>query len=169
MLKILNLATFTALLLIGVSADARDRDITVVAKPLTLAAWSKNITAKIEDGLHYPSRMGSGRSVSGIVSVRFHCSDTDAPTDVVVYRKSGERSLDVAATRAVSQIRTLHPMPLNLKSDQQYEANILFAESYAESVDLMAKMRKEAIRRNAWFSDSSRAIALNVGFQPIGQ
>ncbi|RZL02395.1 MAG: hypothetical protein EOO89_29565, partial [Pedobacter sp.] len=106
-----DLATFTAFLLIGVSADARDRDITVVAKSLTLAAWSKNITAKIEDGLHYPSRMGSGRSFSGIVSVRFHCSDTDAPTDVVVYRKSGERSLDVAATRAVSQIRTLHPMP----------------------------------------------------------
>ncbi len=169
MLRILNIATFTTFLLIGASADAREQDITVVGKPLTLAAWSEGITSKLERNLKYPSPMGMMRPASGIVSIRFHCSETGAPSDVVVYRKSGDRSLDIAAMRAVNRIKSLHPMPVSFAANQQYQANILFATSYGEYKDQLAMMRKEATRHDARFSNGDRTIALNIGFQPTGQ
>lgn len=169
MLRILNLATFTTVLLISASVEAHDSDITVVAKPLTLASWSKGVTNMLEDRLIYPESSDGAEPPSGIVSIRFQCGENGAPTAITISRKSGARSLDYAAMRAVKGIKTLHPMPLNFKRDQQYEANILFATSLSDYATQLAQLRKEATSRNAWFSDGNRTIALNVGFQPIGQ
>jgi TonB family protein len=150
---------------IAAAAPAQEgRDVVVVAKPITLAQWTAGVGSQIDKVLRYPTDI-MNENMSGIASVRFQCSDDGKPTAMTVSRKSGWRDLDREAVRAVAKLKTMHPLPDGLKHDQHYVANILFARSQDDHDRQIAKWRKEADRRNAWFRSPDQAIVINVGSQ----
>lgn len=148
----------------GAKQDGQSRTIVVQASPVTLKQWSKTISNRLEDGIRYPAPMWATDIDSGIVTVRFQCGEDGRPTALTLNRKSGSGALNRAAMRAVSHIKTLHPLPAGLKPTQVYEAHILFARSEEEYRRQIVMLRKEAERRNAWFKDSSdtNVIAINA-------
>jgi TonB family protein len=158
----LIIAIAVASLTIGTTqARQKDEELIVTGRPLTLTQWTQHLSTQLENGLRYPRPMLGSEPPVGLVTVRFRCSDTGKPTSIELSRKSRSRLLDAAALRAVSSIKTLHPMPGNLRPEQQYEANILFATSPSEYSRQLAIMNKAASRRNTSLGLDEQVIAIN--------
>ena len=117
----------------------------------TLAAWSTRVSAELDQMLPQPAMMPGQPSPSGVVIVKFGCSETGAPSDVAILKSSGSRSLDWAAMQGIKRVG-LHPLPDGMTHGQRFQAAILFANSPEEARALLAGMRKEAERRNSWFA-----------------
>ena len=165
------LLAFAATSFLTSPADARKHEqaIVVEAQPTALARWSTSVSGMLEDGLRYPQPMGGQMPATGSVSVRFQCSEDGRPAALALHRKSGSRALDLAAMRAVSGVKTLHPMPAGLPSNQTFEANILFASSMSDYSHQLEQLQQEAKQRNAWFRQEPAVIALNAGARVPGQ
>ncbi len=127
---------------------------------VTFAAWRDRVQKALDRGLHYARPMPGMGNASGIVRVKFNCSDTGRPDKVTIARSSGSRRLDRMALKAVDRIATLHPLPQGFRHDQSIEAMILIAygseREYRQKRD---RMIAEAKRRNARFDDPQRATA----------
>lgn len=164
-------AVITALILTGAAAGASDAQnsrsqndpIVVSSERLTLASWSNTFAKRLDRNLDYPSRSFREERPSGVVSVSFRCSEDGRPSTIAVSRKSGDADLDHAAMRAVSRIKTLHPMPVSFKPDQKFRADILFATSEAQHDRQIRQLREEAKAGNAWLNKDRDVIALTIG------
>lgn len=125
--------------------------LNVQTSPVTLAEWSARISAELDRRLPIPEALPGRSQNSGIVIVKFLCSESGAPGDVALAKSSGSRSLDRAALEAMRHVATLHPLPDGMSHSQKYQAAILFAETPSEARRLVAAMQKDAATRNAWF------------------
>ncbi|WP_374295770.1 energy transducer TonB [Sphingomonas sp.] len=139
-------------------------DIVVQGAPPTLEHWTRGISRTLDDALEYPSLTPGWAPAEGIVSVRFLCSEAGTPAAVRIFKTSGDRQLDRAAVRAVQRIKSMHPLPNGLKPTQIYEANVLFSLSPQHHDRMIAKLRQEAEKRNAWFQPDD-VIAFGTGFR----
>lgn len=158
------LASAVALLFPGVSAaQSAGNTVVVTGRPVTFARWSSDVTRNIERHLIYPTPFANELPATGLVSIKFHCGEDGRPAAVTLFRKSGSHYLDSAAMYAVSRIKTLHPMPASFRTGQTFVANILFATDWADYDSQMTALRKEALQRNARYSDDGQAIALTIG------
>jgi TonB family protein len=104
---------------------------------------------------------------TGIVAVKFGCSESGAPSSVQLYKTSGNRRLDRAAMRAVSKIATLHPLPARLRHEQQYIVRVLFANSGSGAEREIRKMQAEAVKSNAWYNQGATSTAA-IELVPVG-
>ena len=123
----------------------------VVAAPPTLDTWSNHLFKLLDRRISYPAPLFGQAVNTGIVTVKFHCSDTGAPAGVTLFKSSGHRDLDRATLRGVQQIATLHPLPAGLKRDQVFVVRMLYADSAEAAREQIARMQAEAKRNNAWF------------------
>lgn len=120
---------------------------------VTMSQWSQRVQSLLQKQLHYPASLMSGRRNSGIVRVKFNCSEAGRPDQVTLVKSSGAFELDRAAMRAVSRIVSLHPLPDGLKSGQRFEAAIVFADTIDDpQLKLIAA---EQTKRNQWYRDSA--------------
>lgn len=103
---------------------------------------------------------------TGVVAVKFNCSETGAPAGIEIQKSSGHRDLDYATMRAVKRISTLHPLPTGLADNQKYIVRVLFADSIEDLQRKSAQMRAEAARSNAWFTRSGNMAMLELA--PMG-
>jgi len=117
----------------------------------TLAAWSARVSAELDQKLPQPEMLPGQPSQSGVVIVKFGCSETGAPSEMAIVKSSGSRSLDRAAMQGIKRIG-LHPLPDGMTHGQRFQAAILFANSPEEARALLMGLRKEAERQNSWFA-----------------
>ncbi|KQX19501.1 hypothetical protein ASD17_13355 [Sphingomonas sp. Root1294] len=149
-----------------VAAHPDEASMTTIA----FAPWAQRISGTIGDQLVYPRPMFGRESPSGIVQVKFGCSESGAPSDVSIYRSSKDRRLDSEALRAVRKIASLHPLPRGFSSDEHYVAVIIFADGEASMKRQMKTVRRDADQRNAWLTrqGSPTAIAMSMFLLPAG-
>ena len=131
----------------------------------TLAAWSTRVSAELDQKLPQPQMFPGQPSPSGVVVVKFGCSETGAPSDVAIVKSSGSRSLDWAAMQGIKRVG-LHPLPDGMAHGQRFQAAILFANSPEEARTLLIGMRKEAERQNSWFATRPQQTAA-IAIMPI--
>jgi len=137
----------------------------VVTGPPTLAAWSARVYRNLGDHLDYPTGT-LGRYSTGVVAVKFNCSDTGAPAGIALYTSSGSRDLDQATLRALRHVATLHPLPDGITHDQRFIMRVLFAESPESAEQQIRKLRADAAKANAWFGKARPTIASTIDLAP---
>jgi protein TonB len=115
--------------------------------------WNARVQQALNENLEYPQSIGPYSSGTGIVRIKFNCSDSGRPDKVTLVKSSGEWLLDKAAIRAVSRVATLHPLPTGFKHGQRFEAQVVFASSEYDA-RLKAVAAAQA-RHNAWYRDPS--------------
>ena len=138
---------------------------TAVSGPPTLAKWSERVYRDLGDHLNYPTSV-LGRYSTGVVAVKFKCSETGAPADIALYTSSGAHDLDQATLRALRHIVTLHPLPDGMLHNQQFVMRVLFAESPESAAQQISKIRAEAAKSNAWFGKAGPTMASTIELAP---
>ena len=149
---------FTAAVLaaLGPGSLAMSRTIDISGSP-TLEAWSGRVFQHIDDHMTYPASP-LNRVNTGVVAVKFNCSETGAPIDVALYKSSGSRNLDEATLRALRRVATLHPLPVGMTHGQKFVVRVLFADSPAGAERQMDQLRAEARKNNEWFGKGAPAL-----------
>ena len=163
-------AVLMAIALAGVPTGAGAHSDTMVKAdtlPPTLIGWSDRVFNDISARLRVHQGMGVNRTPSGIVAVKFNCSETGAPADVAIYKSSGVKDLDRATLSAVRQVASLHPLPAGMRREQVYIVRILFANSPESAGRQLSKMRRDAAKSNAWY-DSQAAHTAAIELAPLG-
>lgn len=136
--------------------------------PVTLVAWAQRVGLTLDTQMtRFRAPLGRERP-SGVVRIKFNCSDSGKPGDVSVYRSSGNPWLDRAALQAVQRVATLHPLPDGMSHSQRYVATLLFANSDEEYAHAIAKIRDEQLRSNAWFKGPAGVALLDGPADPVG-
>lgn len=156
-MKMRHIAVLTALSAIPLasqSVTAQPEDVVIVSPP-TLAIWSERVFADISRKIKYPEPLANLPVSTGVVAVKFNCSESGAPAGIELSKSSGYRDLDRATLKAVAKVATLHPLPTGLNHDQVYVVRVLFSNSAADRNAQIKKMTEEAARSNSWFSKRS--------------
>ena len=148
------------------AANNPPKDNAIVVVSPSLEAWSAKVFKDLDQGLRYPSSLAGMPVHTGVVAVKFNCSETGAPAGIEIQKSSGHRDLDHATMRAVKRISTLHPLPTGLSNNQKYIVRVLFANSAEDLQRKSAEMRAEAARNNAWFTRSGNVAMLELA--PMG-
>ncbi|SDA36569.1 energy transducer TonB [Sphingomonas sp. NFR15] len=161
----LFLAGTIALAALVPGSSAVGRTAAAATESPTLAAWSDRVYRAVEEHLTYPHDV-FGRYSTGVVAVKFRCSETGAPADVELYKSSRAPDLDQAALRAVRRIATLHPLPDGMPHNQRIVMRVLFADTPETAAQEIRHMRIEAAQANAWFGRSAPAVASTVALAP---
>lgn len=136
-------------------------DIHVTAKQTELKDWTRRTGKLLSDQLRYPVILAGPQQ--GVVTVKFMCSDTGAPSHVALLKSSGSSRLDAAAIRGVSRIKTLHPLPTGLGPSQHYAATILFATDQGSYVRQIRQLENRQHEGNQWFDQSGASVAMGIG------
>jgi TonB family protein len=163
----LAISGMALLLSLPVQADpAETEDNAIVVVSPSLEAWSAQLFKDLDGKLQYPPSLAGMPLHTGVVAVKFNCSDSGAPAGIELQKSSGHRDLDFATMRAVKRISTLHPLPRGLTDDQKYIVRVLFSDSPEDMRAQSEKMRDEAARSNVWFTKGGNVAALEI--VPIG-
>lgn len=129
---------------------AADRHHQAVQR-VALADWVQRVETELAQQLDFRS-MNGREPETGVVRVKFNCSEDGRADKVSVIRSSGSRMLDVAAAKAVKRIAVMHPLATGINTDQIYYADILFASGNDDHYQRrMASLRDGATRNNGWF------------------
>lgn len=116
-----------------------------------LAAWISRVEDELGKQLAFQRMAGRGAG-TGVVRVKFNCSEDGHTDKVEVARTSGSRMLDLAAANAVKRIAVMHPLASGMKTDQVYYADIVFASGEDRAYQRQMKSQQEAARNaNRWF------------------
>ena len=166
-LLIATAATAQAQLTVTPSGTSRPASAHDAATP-TLATWSRHVFENLSDVTTYPRPVAGRPDNTGIVAVKFNCSESGAPENVVLYKSSGHRDLDHATLRGVRRIASLHPLPAGVSHHQGIIIRVLYARTEDGAKRLAAKMRADAARSNAWLGKNSTVTAA-LELAPIGQ
>jgi TonB family protein len=118
---------------------------------VALADWVQRVEAELARKLAFRT-MNGREPESGVVRIKFNCSEDGRADKVSVLRSSGSRMLDIAAAKAVKRIAVMHPLATGINTDQIYYADILFAAGNDEYYQRrMASLQDGAMRNNGWF------------------
>lgn len=161
-------ALAVSLIMPGTSFARNNRAIVVERSQDPVQQWASAVSRDIDSRLDYPSYFGREGTPSGIVSVRFNCSGDGTASNVSVTRPSGDRRLDRAATYAVSHLKSLHPMPGVLATNQLVQANIFFAESEQQLAQQTDQLRRERVQAVAAGKRDNQLVALNLDIRAPG-
>jgi protein TonB len=156
-MKYAMIAALAALPFLPTGSFAQD-NITVQGRQTALSQWVGDVARRLEDNLSYPHMLLRAHAPSGIASVNFVCSDEGKPTAVTLSRRSGSVLLDRAAMRAVSRMKSLHPLPASIAPGQQFKANVIFAENEDMLTRYQETLRREMSRERT----SGTAVAINI-------
>lgn len=124
-------------------------------------AWNARVQRLLQENVEYPQGMSLSSPGTGVVRVKFDCSESGRPDKVSISRSSGNGLLDQAALRAVSRVATLHPLPTGFSHGQRFEAQVVFASSEKDA--RLKTMSAEQARRNAWYRDPSPQAKAGAG------
>ena len=135
------------------------------AEQVTFEQWRNRVQQELGKHLQYPHPVLDQSLATGVVRVKFNCSESGRPDQVTLSKSSGSRALDRAALRAVSQIATLHPLPQSFAHGQAYQAMIMFDSELADGYQgRLDRMLAEAAKTNQRFGN--RKVALVEALSP---
>lgn len=145
-----------------------DRTIVVESRHDAVKQWASSVSRELDSRLIYPTYGVIGEPPTGIVTVRFNCVGDGTASNVVVTRHSGDRQLDRAAVYAVSHLKSLHPLPGLLATNQRVQANIFFASSEDQLKFQTAQLRHERAEAVAASKNDNQTIALYLDVRASG-
>lgn len=131
---------------------------TVVIGERSLDKFVRDVSKDLDRGLNRSSLTAAG---TGIVQVLFECGPDGKPTNISYYRKDNDQDVNRLAVRAVSKIRTMHPLPRGLSEDQQYMANIIIARDRFEYEGFSKELKRSEQLRIAAAKGSNKVFAFN--------
>ena len=146
---------------------AQGQAIVVTSPRNAVTQWAAAVSRDLNNALKYQF-LGPKDHATGIVSVRFNCSDDGRAVNLVVTRHSGSRALDREAIQVFSQIRSLHPIPGELASNQLVQANIYFAADESELQQQQAQLRRERAASWAAGKGDNHRVAVNLDVRVTG-
>ena len=158
-LVLLASVAFLATPALSQNDDANPMVITAASRP-TVAVWSQKIAQQLDRHLVYPRAFGHTDYPEGTVSVRFSCGDDGKPASVVLFRGSGNRLIDRAAVRAIAQMESLHPMPVAIRHNSTFQANIILAADEQSLARQQAVLRHNETLRIARDIDRGHAVVV---------
>ena len=161
-MKYALLAAFAVSSVMSGALLAQGQTIVVTSHRDAVTQWASAVSRDLDRTLRYPRFLGPQQPATGVVSVRFNCSDDGRADNVVVSRRSGSRALDRAAIQAISQITSLHPIPGELATDQLVQANIYFAADESDLQQQKAQLRRERAASWAARKGDNHLVALNL-------
>ena len=154
----LALAATAVLLAEPVTAGAEEPSI-VVTPAKSHAQFVATVSRDLDDQLEAASRYPYIPFGEGITKVRFTRTADGTPENVTIFRKSGIRTLDRIARRAVSNLRSLDDVPADIGPDQVYQANIVFASNFERAEELQEQLMAEETARFASDPSERRVFA----------
>lgn len=127
------------------------------------STWISSINKDLDRGLfRHRSFDRFASEGSGIVRIRFTCSEEGKPDNISFYSSSGDSRLDRRAWRAVSRIKSLHPMPSGVSDKSIFQANIILAKNQREFYRLYSELEKMENQRIASSPREKDVLALGV-------
>lgn len=134
---------------------------TVVIGERSLDNFVSDVNKDLDRGLNRSRPRAQPIIGTGIVQVLFECGPDGKPTNISYYRKDNNRDVNRLAVRAVSKIRTMHPLPSGLSAGQQYMANIIIAHDRFEYEGLSKELNRSEQLRIAAAKGSNKVFAFN--------
>jgi hypothetical protein len=145
--------------------QAQDQDYTnydnVVIGGRSLDNFVGDVNKDLDRALNRSRPVTRAIMGTGIVQVLFECGPDGKPTNISYYRKDQDGDVNRLAVRAVSKIRTMHPLPHGVSENQQYMANIIIASNYLEYEDLSKELNRSEQSRIAVSKGSNKIFAFN--------
>lgn len=141
---------------IPVIGHAKEGQVQVIVRsqPVTFVVWQQRVQHDLANHLHYPMPILGRFAGSGIVRVKFSCSESGRPDKVAIYHSSGSQPLDRAALSAVRRMASMHPLPKAFGHDQRYFADIYFDDGLGSDYDSkLQAMNAAADKANGWAND----------------
>ncbi|WP_369026239.1 TonB family protein [Qipengyuania sp. RANM35] len=138
----------------------------IVVSPRSDTTFVEEVSQDLEARLA-ATRIDPRWDAKGIVQVRFQAGGDGRPTNIAMYRSSGNSQLDRAARRAVSGLTSLDPMPVGSSDDQVIQANILVASSDAQMARLTRKLARDEAARIARSPRERAVLALTLAPRPV--
>ncbi len=165
-LKILVATSLIATLAVSSPAQAQNIVVNpnydnVVIGGRSLDTFVSNVNEDLNRTLNRSTPRTEPVLGTGIVQVLFECGPDGKPTNISYYRKDDNRGVNRLGMRAVSKIRTMHPLPRGVSENQQYMANIIVASNYLEYVDLSKELNRSEKSRIAASKGSNKIFAFN--------
>ena len=154
----LALAASAVLLAEPVTAGADEPSI-VVTPEKSHAQFVAIVSRDLDTQLEAASKHLYLPIAEGITKVRFTRTADGAPENVTIYQKSGIRTLDRIARRAVSNLESLDAVPADIGPDQVYQANIVFANNVERAEELQKRLMAEETARFASEPSERRVFA----------
>lgn len=160
-MKYVLLAAFAAVSLAGsASSQDKDADQIVIQASIapSMAEWRQTVGQKLSNAMAFPWTYPALNFPEGTVSVHFTPGADGRPVSAGLVSSSGNGSLDRAALRAVSAIKTLHPLPAHFGNGVPIRANFIFASDEA------SLRRQQAVlnRREAQLAERERSEGTQV-------
>ena len=166
MKNILLVAVATSLALSPAGIQAQNVDI-VVSSNRAIDRFVQDVSRDLERELNRPTRAALFYSQgSGVSQVLFECGPDGKPTNISMYSKAGDASVDRRARRAVAKIHSLHPLPQGVDQNQLYLANVIIAEDAREYDQLSAELNQRETQRIAAAKGDRKIFAFTLGKSP---
>jgi len=122
-----------------------------------IATWADRISAQLDANLERSA--GPVGDASGLVTVKFNCTEDGKASNIAVLKSSGNRRIDRAAMQAVKMVRSFHPLPRGLGHGQPIVAIL----SYDTQEDGFRRHQEEgrqiAHAGNTWYRSDRYAKA----------
>lgn len=146
----------TLALPVAAPAFGQHAEHSTAGKLVTLSEWTVRMTRLLDQEMRYPRPAFGREAASGMVRVKFNCSEDGRPDKVILLKSSGDPNTDQAALRAVKRLASLHPMPTGFTPEQKFEAVLILASSADDP--RLKSTGVELTGRNGWYKDPSVAV-----------
>ncbi len=141
MQDVLAAAAFSALAMLSIPLFAQPTEpIVVTSSTQDVREWTDAVSRELDRQLMRTERPSATRDGSGIVQVLFECDETGKPVNLAVYNRTGNPRIERQAMRAISRIDVAGPMPSAIRANQQFLANIIYANSARQSEKLTDRL-----------------------------
>jgi TonB family protein len=160
-MKTLLLATVVACLPICAFAQDKPNQVVVTASPV-LGQWVDHMSRRLSETLDYPQPVGPTAFEEGRAVITFRRGADGRPAGMALVHSTGSSRLNRAAIRAVAGL-SLDPMPGDIARDQQFRADIIFAQTAEDAVAQQREIRRADRRARLAATTPSKVIALAAG------
>ena len=156
---------FGAAVLVAIPTNAIASDEAtdiVVQSNAAMKEWKEDVTHDLNRALARSSVARKMTPNASIVQVTFEIGEDGKPTNIELYNDEGNYSARKTAVYAVSRLRDLDTVPVSGdRSELQFLANIIFADSRADEERLAARLEASEQERIASTGVERTYIALN--------
>lgn len=121
-----------------------------------LAQWVERIEVQLNENLDRAAH--PVRDASGVVTLKFNCSENGKAANVAIAKSSGNRQIDRAAIRAVNMVESFHPLPRGLGHGQPIMAVLSYDTSTSKHERNITESRRIADAGNAWYRSDRYAL-----------
>ena len=155
-----------AILPTGLSAEKPD---IVVSSGRSIDNFVEDVATDINRELNRKSYRMRAIQGTGVAQVLFESSPYGEPINLKMYRHARDEGVNRLARRAVSRIRSLHPLPQGVDQDQLYLANIIIANDAREYDQLSRDLNQREAQRIASAKGDRKVFAFNLSASPYSR